>query len=663
MTRFHTPSALLLVVGVLGAMAIPSPATAQTEGEDCLACHSDTSAFEGQEDPSRYIITPEDFQESVHEAFGLSCSSCHREGSFPHSQESGVSCSPCHQEQEARFAESPHGHGLARGNPRAPNCSSCHGKHQILSRLHPQSSTHRNQLPNLCGECHGKEGLLTDQFVKLPKSFQQYANSVHGKGITEGEPVAASCADCHSVHDLKGATDPRSRINPLNVAATCGRCHPGAEADFDQSIHGRALQAGITDSPTCIDCHGAHLILSSDDPDSPICGARQAQDTCGKCHDDPFIISKYGLQDGVVGSYLESYHGWASRTGCAVTASCVNCHTAHMVLPAEDPASSVSEENVVATCAQCHSGASSAFAASYDHRTASITDNPVNRVIRSIYLWAIIITVGSMVLHNLVIMNYFMIKRRREQAGSQETVVRFTANEVAQHLFLTASFIALLVTGFALRYPGSFWVEGLRRLGMTEGLRGDIHRVAGVALILTSLYHAYYVLTTDRGHRELRALFPTRRDWSDFVENIRYHTFRSENKVEFGRYDYSQKAEYWALVWGTVLMALTGLILWFPTQVVLFLPGGVIPASQTIHFYEAVLAGLVILVWHFFFVIFHPEEYPMNWTWLTGKMTKSSAEEHHKEWYRRELEALPDGTPGSTGGVSSTEARSSEGDA
>jgi formate dehydrogenase gamma subunit len=499
------------------------------------------------------------------------------------------------------------------------------------------ADTHRNQLPNLCGGCHGQEGLLTDQLVRLPQSYQQYANSVHGLGIEEGVPPAAACTDCHRIHDLRGATDPASAINPLNVASTCGRCHGAVREEYDRSIHGRALQAGVTDSPTCTDCHGAHLILSSSNPDAPTCGARLARDTCGKCHDDPVIISKYGLQDGVVGSYLESYHGWASRSGCQVVASCSDCHTAHRVLPAEDSASSISPGQVVETCGRCHEGATEAFANSYNHRTASMSGNPVNRVIRAIYLWAILLIVGGMVIHNLVIMNFFMIRRRREEGAPGETVTRFSRNQLVQHLLLTVSFLLLVVTGFALRYPEAWWVEWLTRAGMTEGLRGDLHRAGAVMLLFTSLYHGYYLLATRGGRRELRALLPTRKDWNDLWSNLRYHTFRSTKKVEFGRYDYTQKAEYWALVWGTILMALTGLVLWFPTVAARLLPPVVIPASQTIHFYEAVLAVLVILVWHFFFVVFHPEEYPMSWTWITGRMSRKAAKEHHGEWYRKEF--------------------------
>ncbi len=615
---------------------------AQETGENCLVCHSNIAVFDGLENPENFVVSPQAFEGSVHEAFGLSCSSCHEEGDYPHAPEAGLSCSPCHADLESRYSESLHGHALDRGNPRAPNCSTCHGKHQILSSFDPRAATHRNRLPETCEACHGQEGLLTDQLVKLPQSYQQYANSVHGRGMAEDGVVAASCTDCHTIHDLRGATDPTSSINPLNVASTCGRCHQEVKQEYDQSIHGRALQAGVTDSPTCIDCHGAHLILSSSDPESPTCGARLARETCGKCHDDPVIISKYGLMEGVVASYLESYHGWASRTGCEVVASCSDCHGAHMVLPTEDPASTISPNNLVGTCATCHEGATQAFATSYNHRTASISGNPVNRVIRTIYLWAIGLIVGGLVLHNLVIMNFFMIKRRREQTSAGETVARFSPSQLAQHLSLTVSFIVLLVTGFALRYPEAWWVVWLARSGMSEGLRGDIHRVSAVVLILTSMYHGYYLLATRPGRKEMRALVLTRRDWTDMVENLRYHTFRSQSRVEFGRYNYTQKGEYWALVWGTMLMVVTGLVLWFPTVAVRFLPGVVIPASQTIHFYEACLAGLVILVWHFFFVVFHPEEYPMNWTWITGRMSKKAAQDHHGEWYRKEASELED---------------------
>ncbi len=620
--------------------------TAAQEEDPCLMCHSEATMFEATGEPERYVVTPEDLEGSVHEGLGLSCSSCHVDMQFPHPEDNRASCSPCHAELEASFREGLHGYALETGNPRAPDCATCHGKHQILPSSDPRAATHKVRLPGTCASCHGEAGLLTDQFVRLPQSFQQYAVSVHGQGTQRGVAVAASCADCHAVHDLRGSADPLSMINPQNVASTCGQCHPDVQLEYQESIHGRALEAGITDSPTCTDCHGEHLILSPDDPQAVTCGARQATEVCGECHNDPTIISKYGLQGGVVGSYMDSYHGRSSRRGCDITASCVDCHTAHLVLPAADPASSISEENLVSTCAQCHEGATAEFANSYNHVTASMEGNPVNRIIRAIYFWAILIIIGGMVVHNLLIMNYFMIKRRREQAGTGASVTRFTMNEVIQHLTLTVAFVVLAITGFALAYPEAWWVDWLNALGMTEVIRGDIHRAAGVLLILTSIYHGWYVLATRRGRGELNAMLPAVRDVTDLWKNLRYYTFRSREKARFGRYDYMQKAEYWALIWGTIVMAITGLVLWFPAITAKILPGIVIPTSQTIHFYEAWLATLAILVWHFFFVILHPEEYPMSWTWLTGKMTKESAKTHHARWYEEEL-TPEEGGPGS----------------
>ena len=143
-------------------------------------------------------------------------------------------------------------------------------------------------------------------------------------------------------------------------------------------------------------------------------------------------------------------------------------------------------------------------------------------------------------------------------------------------------------------------------------------------------------------------------DVKDLSGNLKYHTWYSRKKVEFGRYDYSQKAEYWALIWGTILMIVTGFILWFPEAAVRYFPYWIVSAAQTVHYYEAWLATLAILVWHFFFVIFHPEEYPMSWTWLTGRMSKEFVKHHHRRWYEEEVATGENG--GSDGPVPAAEA-------
>lgn len=626
----------------LVTFGLVAPVSAQ-EDATCRACHvqsetqrrlhAQAEIQQGLEE--RLIVDSAAVDGSVHGRVGMTCVTCHQgfEG-FPHPSEPiVVECEGCHSSVGQMYETSVHGYALARGNPRAPDCVRCHGDHGVLPSSDPRSKTHKVRLPTTCAECHGSAGLLTEQLVKLPQSFAAYAQSVHGEGTSRGVAAAASCADCHAVHELKGAADPESRINHRNVASTCGQCHPDVQLAYDESIHGRALEAGVTDSPTCTDCHGEHLILSPRNREAKTNPVRLATETCGECHDDPIIVAKYNMQSGVVGSYTDSYHGWASRRESAEAASCVDCHTAHSVLPKADSASTVHVSNVVTTCQKCHENADANFAASYDHISASIATNPVNRWIRRIYIVAIILIIGVMLLHNVIIMNYFMMRRRKEEENSSRMILRLDRTQVAQHLLLTISFVMLVITGFALRFPEAWWVEMLTAAGLSESLRGNLHRVFAVLLIGVSISHVYYVFATRRGREEFKAIMPVWKDARDLWTNLKFYTWRSPRAAKFGRYDYSQKAEYWALIWGTIVMILTGFVLWFPEYAVKVFPAIIVTASQTIHYYEAWLATLAIVVWHFFFVIFHPEEYPMSWTWLTGRMSEKSVRKHHAAWY------------------------------
>lgn len=634
----ETMASSRLFAAIALLLLLMSPALAAQNDASCLSCHGDTTLFVSRDDPGRFVVDPDPYGASVHAAAGLSCSMCHQGyDSFPHSAGAApAACSQCHSAIGEQFSSSLHGYALSRGNPRAPSCTTCHGTHNVLPGSDPESPIHKARLQSTCASCHGTAGLLTDQIVKLPQSFTGYAESVHGVGAERGIATAASCADCHSVHNLRGAADPESRINPMNVASTCGQCHPDISGEYSRSIHGRALAAGVTDSPTCTGCHGEHLILSPSDPRARTYAANQATGTCGPCHDDPIIIAKYNLQPEVVATYVDSYHGWATQLGHGTAAACVDCHTDHSVLPEADSASSIHATNLVATCAQCHENADRRFAESYTHEDASITKNPINRWIRNIYVVLIALIIGAMIVHNLVIMNYFMIQRRL-QIESSEWIVRFDRSEIVQHLLVTISFVVLAVTGFALRFPDAWWVQSLRTMGMTEPVRSTLHRIFAVVLIAVALSHMYYVFFTRRGKAEFRSIVPRRRDVRDFLRNMRFYTWRSKESVKFGRYDYSQKAEYWALIWGTIMMIITGFVLWFPEQAVKVFPAWIVTASQTVHYYEAWLAVLAIVVWHFFFVIFHPEEYPMSWTWLTGRMSLSEVKRHHERWYEEDI--------------------------
>jgi formate dehydrogenase gamma subunit len=635
---------VLSIIAALSLLVIWTGRTGAQTIEDCGLCHADASLFEGNPRAAELTVKVDVYAASVHGRLGMVCTDCHQDlagvTDFPHAETlQKVACGTCHDTVAEVYARSLHGWAQERGNTRAPSCASCHTTHDILPASNPESSISKARLPETCSTgCHGLGGLLEDSIVKLPESFQDYNMSVHGRGTRHGVEAAASCDDCHEVHDLKSSADPTSPINQRNVAGTCGQCHGGVQRMYDDSIHGRAVQAGVTDSPTCTDCHGEHLILRPSDPESKTYVSRIAAETCGRCHQDPIIIHKYGLKGGVVGSYEDSYHGWAVQRNHKNAATCISCHTAHEVLPERDPDSTVNPANVVSTCQQCHPNVDEKFAASYTHTSASLVLNPINWWIRNVYLVLIVLIIGGMVVHNLVIMNYYMIESRRAQEV-HSWVMRFDLQQVIQHLLLTLAFVTLVVTGFALRFPDAWWVKMLAGLGLDETTRALIHRIAAVLMVVTALYHMWYIFATRRGRGELRAMLPAFSDVRDLFENFRFHTWRSRREVKFGRYDYSQKAEYWALIWGTIAMILTGLVLWFPGSAVKILPAWAVPASQTIHYYEAWLATLAILVWHFFFVIFHPEEYPMSWTWLTGRMSEHAVRKHHARWYEEEIAA------------------------
>jgi cytochrome b subunit of formate dehydrogenase len=195
-----------------------------------------------------------------------------------------------------------------------------------------------------------------------------------------------------------------------------------------------------------------------------------------------------------------------------------------------------------------------------------------------------------------------------------------------QHVVLFTSFITLVVTGFALKFPDS-WFALL--LGMSEKVRGVTHRIAGVILIAVGAYHVIYVALTRDGRRLLLDFLPAPKDATDAWGTILYYLGLRSHKPEFKRFNYAEKAEYWALVWGLAVMGATGLMLWAKISVGHLLARWWLDVATAIHFYEAVLATLAIVVWHFYQVFFDPDIYPMNWAWWDGKMSFEHYREEH----------------------------------
>ena len=211
---------------------------------------------------------------------------------------------------------------------------------------------------------------------------------------------------------------------------------------------------------------------------------------------------------------------------------------------------------------------------------------------------------------------------------SHNLYLRWTWSERAQHWVLATSFIVLVITGFALKYPDSWWTWPFT-LTKSFDLRGLLHRIAATLYILLSIYHIGYLLLSARGRAQVRALMLRWQDFIDMKMQMLYNLGKSRKIPKYGHFTYWEKMEYWALVWGTLVMVCTGLILWFENISLKIFPLWVMDISTVIHFYEAILASLAILVWHFYFVIFSPTVYPLNTSMLDGYITRKEMEEEH----------------------------------
>jgi hypothetical protein len=127
----------------------------------------------------------------------------------------------------------------------------------------------------------------------------------------------------------------------------------------------------------------------------------------------------------------------------------------------------------------------------------------------------------------------------------------------------------------------------------------------------------------------MRDFLPGMKDVRDVVANLGHYLGLGYEKPQFARFNYAEKAEYWALVWGMVIMAATGIMLWAKVTVGDLIPRWWLDIASAVHFYEAVLATLAILAWHFYQVFFDPDTYPMNWAWYDGKMSLEHYREEH----------------------------------
>ena len=617
--------------------------TNMSDGE-CLACHGDQGIATTTGRKSLFVDQDVETH-SIHGRKLVACAQCHSgvrptaEGRSCGSVTTKVNCATCHQEQVALYDRGIHGSLVQKGEDKAPRCQDCHGAHDILESVVPAGApawlrdriqagpTHRRNVPNLCARCHSDGGAaaLRNPGGEAGK-IQHYRESIHGRGLIEAGLIAsANCVDCHSAHMELPPSDPASTVSPDNIVQTCGKCHDGIYDKFRHSVHSAEVTKDYKGGegkpaklPHCNDCHSAHSVARTDLPQF-----RQViVDQCGKCHVE------------ITETYFDTYHGKATKLGNAIAARCHDCHGSHGILPRSDPASKLSKENIVSTCAQCHPGSHERFANYLTHATH--TDKERYPELYWAYLAMTLLLVGTFGFFGLHLIAWlpksWQLRREHRKhpapaAGGKE-YLRFTPYNRMLHIMIIVSFLGLAITGMVLKFSETGWARVVTDFLGGAIIAGWIHRVCA---IITFGYFVLHVFDLARRFLASKrsvvdfflgpdSMMPNWRDVKDMVGTIRWFVGLGP-RPRYGKWTYWEKFDYFAVFWGVAVIGLSGLILWFPELATRILPGWAINVATIIHSEEALLATGFIFTIHFFNTHLRPEKFPMDRVVFTGRMS------------------------------------------
>lgn len=331
---------------------------------DCLQCHG-TGAFQP-------------FPADHANRSSSSCLACHLSKPdaapllgpvLPHTAQGLSDCLDCHGATGSVPEPADH---LARTND---SCTKCHSAPVQPPTPAPNTSAPQSYLDaDNCLSCHGNpsltmkrgDGSTVSLYVnagELPQSAHRYLD----------------CTTCHGGEPHQA----NSPLTKLSTAEKCGTCHQYEYNQYLTSIHGVQLSSGNADVATCIDCHATdsspHNVVRVLDPTASTY-PKNIADTCGKCHSDVSLMTKYGVVEKVYDTYMSSFHGKAMELASDKltmqelnTATCVNCHGAHDIKAVNDPSSPVAGmQHLAQTCDQCHPGAGVKFASGFlGHKEAN----------------------------------------------------------------------------------------------------------------------------------------------------------------------------------------------------------------------------------------------------------------------------------------------------
>jgi cytochrome b subunit of formate dehydrogenase len=586
---------------------------------NCLKCHEQRHLY-SYEDGDTLLVTVnvEEIATSAHRT--IPCVKCHVDVDpsrrRPCETSGAVDCSNCHAKISEEYAVSGHGQAHARGVVEAPYCTTCHGSHGARPHLDESARTHRASVPALCGDCHRTQGKATRAAeLSQESALTDYSQSVHGRALTEkGLLPSAVCIDCHSSHRVLKHTDERSTVSKENLPATCATCHRGIYKDFIKSIHyaadekdreklptcaschsshtigevekdafltqvtgqcgschealgetyldtmhGKAYRLGYLEAARCSDCHGAHRILSVDDPASSV-GHRNIVTTCRQCHEDANARFTGYLTHAThhdPDKYpLLYYSYWAMTLLLIGVFTFFGLHTI-LWLPRS-------------------------FRHVREHRRLRKKE-PVYYIRR--------FSLAQRVTHLFVIVSFLSLALTGMMLKfSHMTWASWVADALGGVRVAGIIHRVAAVTTFGYF---SFHLLSLVRLKRARRL-------------------SWRGLVFGPG-----SLMFNRKDLSDFAGTLKWF-FGAGPRPRYGRWTYWEKFDYLAVFWGVAVIGFTGLMLWLPVLFTRVFPGWLINVATIIHSDEALLAVGFIFTIHFFNTHLRPEAFPMDTVVFTG---------------------------------------------
>ncbi len=322
--RLIRPALVALVAALWGA----APGMA---ADECLRCHEDMA--KAMDTSAGFIGIPKG------DAISTTCARCHSDTMRMKAFGSSL---PLRQWEDLQA--SVHGKLSGVGAGSAIQCVTCHNAHGILRVQTPASPVSPLNLVKKCASCHSNAAFMRTFNPSLPvDQLDKYRTSVHGALNAKGDSKAAQCVSCHGSHAILRATDAKSRVNPVNLPATCATCHSNAVymkaygiptdqfEKYANSVHGVALlQRHDEAAPACNDCHGNHGAAPP--------GVTSIANVCGTCH--------------TLNAELFAGSPHKKVFDEQKLPECETCHGNHEVPTAEISMLGVSAETV---CSTCHS--------------------------------------------------------------------------------------------------------------------------------------------------------------------------------------------------------------------------------------------------------------------------------------------------------------------